>query len=131
MNSLRLEIPLTPPSVNHYKRPAIIRGVRTYILTKEAKAYKAAVAIIARGDTLAPATERERQKTRYRLTATVYLGRGQRADGDNLWKCLADGLVEAGVIHSDAAVSDWRIFVDRDRSNPRTVIVVETILAPI
>jgi Holliday junction resolvase RusA-like endonuclease len=127
LTSLRIEIPLVPPSVNHYKRPAIIHGVRTYILTKEAKAYKAAVAIIARGDTLAPATDRERNHTRYRLTATVYLGKGQRADGDNLWKVLGDGLVEAGVIHSDAAVVDWRMTVARDRENPRTVVEIEIV----
>jgi Holliday junction resolvase RusA-like endonuclease len=126
---LRIEIPLTPPTVNHYKKPAINRrtGVRMMVLTKQATAYKAAVAIFARGETLAPATESERRKVRYMLKATVYLGKNQRGDGDNFWKCLADGLVEAGVIHSDAAVSSWHIEVARDRDNPRTVVEISTL----
>lgn len=133
MKVLRIEIPLVPPTVNHYKKPALfprkrggppVPGMR---LTKQAIAYKAAVAIFARGDTLAPATESERRKTRYMLVATVYLGYKQRGDGDNFWKCLADGLVEAGVIHSDAAVTKWHIDVARDRENPRTVVEISTL----
>lgn len=128
MSGIRFEIPLTPPSVNHYKKPGIlIRGgqrVRTMVLTDEALAYKAAVGVFARGQTLVPDTKRERARMRYSLTAAVYMGAGQRGDGDNFWKCLADGLVEAGVIHSDAAVSEWHLYVYRDRDNPRTVIEV-------
>jgi Holliday junction resolvase RusA-like endonuclease len=129
MTSLRIEIPLVPPTVNHYKKPAIIRRrgqppVKGQVLTAEAKAYKAAVAIFAHGETLAPAKESERRKTKYMLQATVYLGHNQRGDGDNFWKCLADGLVEAGVIHSDAAVTKWHIDVARDRANPRTVVEI-------
>jgi Holliday junction resolvase RusA-like endonuclease len=127
LKTLRLEIPLTPPSVNHYKRPAIIRGVRTMVLSKDAKAYKAAVAIFARGETLAPAKESERRKVRYGMKAIVYLGYKQRGDGDNFFKVLADGLVEAGVIHTDAAVSEWNITVGRDRENPRTVVEIYTL----
>lgn len=131
--TLRIEIPLVPPTVNHYKKPALFprkRGdppVPGMVMTKEAKAYKAAVAIFARGQSLAPATESERRKTRYMLVATVYLGKNQRGDGDNFWKCLADGLVEAGVIHSDAAVTKWHIDVARDRENPRTVVEISTL----
>jgi Holliday junction resolvase RusA-like endonuclease len=129
---LRIEIPLVPPTVNHYKRPAIIRRrgkppVKGQVLTDEARAFKAAVAICARGETVAPATESERRKVRYQLQAIVYLGKGQRGDGDNFWKCLADGLKEAGVIHSDAAVTRWNIDVARDRENPRTVVEVSTL----
>jgi Holliday junction resolvase RusA-like endonuclease len=54
------------------------------------------------------------------------MGKGERGDGDNFWKCIADGLVDAGVIHSDAAVSEWHLYVRRDRDNPRTVIEVKT-----
>lgn len=130
---LRIEIPLVPPTVNHYKKPALFprkRGgppVPGMVMTKQAKAFKAAVAIFARGESLAPATESERRKVRYMLVATVYLGYKQRGDGDNFWKCLADGLVEAGVIHSDAAVTKWHIDVARDRENPRTVVEISTL----
>lgn len=125
-NSLRIEIPLIPPTVNHYKKPAVNRrtGQKFMVLTKQAKAFKEAIAIFARGETVAPETESERRKVKYSLNATVYLGYRQRGDGDNFWKCLADGLQEAGVIHSDAAVSVWSIAVKRDKENPRTVVEV-------
>jgi Holliday junction resolvase RusA-like endonuclease len=127
--SLRIEIPLVPPTVNHYKKPAWKRRrgqppVRTMVLTDEAIAFKAAVAICARGETLAPTDKSAQRKTKYQLQATVYLGHKQRGDGDNFWKCLADGLKEAGVIHSDAAVKRWNIDVDRDRENQRTVVEI-------
>jgi Holliday junction resolvase RusA-like endonuclease len=129
--TVRFTVPLTPPSVNHYKKPAIlIRGgqrVRTMVLTEEALAYKAAVGVFARGETVAPAGKRERDNTHYALTATVYMGKGERGDGDNHWKLIGDGLVDAGVIHSDAAVSEWHLYVRRDRENPRTVIEVQTV----
>lgn len=130
---LRIVIPLVPPTVNHYKKPAWRpkwRGgpvVQTMVLTKEAIAFKAAVAVFARGETVAPATESARRKVWYELQAIVYLGKGQRGDGDNFWKCLADGLKDAGVIHSDARVKHWHIEVDRDRENPRTVVEVRTL----
>ena len=33
----------------------------------------------------------------------------------------------AGIIHSDAAVANWIMYVRRDRGNPRTEITVKTI----
>ena len=58
------------------------------------------------------------------IPALVYFGKDQKGDGDNLWKCIADGLKEARVIHSDAAVSDWIMRVRRDWGAPRTEITV-------
>lgn len=123
-----IEIPyLTPPTVNHYKKPVTYRtsnGMRKgFALTPEAIAFHAAVALFARGQTLTPPTRKERDQVRYALAATVYLGAGERGDGDNFWKCLADGLKNAGVIHSDARVRSWHIDVeDGDRENPHTVV---------
>jgi crossover junction endodeoxyribonuclease RusA len=120
---LTLTIPLKPPSVNTYVRHT--RAGRHYV-TKEGLAFKAAVGIMARGSTVAPVIPGERRKARYSLTARVFLGPKQRGDGDNCWKCIADGLVEAGVIHSDAAVSEWHMYVDGDeRGQARTEIEVE------
>jgi Holliday junction resolvase RusA-like endonuclease len=86
------------------------------------------VAYIADGQTVAPESDKERKKTRYRLKATVFLGTKKRGDGDNFWKCIGDGLKEAGVIHSDAAVDEWIMIIDRsERDNPRTEIEVERI----
>jgi Holliday junction resolvase RusA-like endonuclease len=107
---VRLVIPLLPPSVNHYKVPNHFG--RGFHVTPEGLAYKAAVAIFARGQSIAPATDAERKKVRYRLRVVVVLGVKRRGDGDNFWKCIADGLQEAGVIHSDARVRHWDMTVD-------------------
>ncbi|MCL6481040.1 MAG: RusA family crossover junction endodeoxyribonuclease [Firmicutes bacterium] len=117
MDALTITVPLVPPSVNHYVRHT--RTGRHYV-TREGKAYKRAVALFARGKCV--------RAKRYELEAVIYLGYGQRGDGDNFWKVVADGLVEAGVIHSDAAVSDWILRKRRDRNNPRTEITVRGIL---
>lgn len=110
---IQFTVPLTPPSVNHYKVKTK-RG-HTYV-TSEAKAFKQAVAIFARGAVV--------ESKHYELDVTVYFGKGQKGDGDNLWKCIGDGLKEAGVIRSDAAVKRWVMNVDRDWELPRTEIKV-------
>jgi Holliday junction resolvase RusA-like endonuclease len=110
---LQLTIPLTPPSVNHYKKRA--RSGHWFV-TEAAKAFKAHIWHAAGGRFL--------KAKRYGLEATVYLGKGSKGDGDNFWKVIADGLKDAQVIHSDAAVTDWIMRVRRDRTNPRTEIEV-------
>jgi Holliday junction resolvase RusA-like endonuclease len=125
-------VPITPPSVNHYKQPYEYRtrtGTRKgFRITEEAKAWKQWVALLTRGVTIAPPSLSERNAVRYCLTVTIYLGHGQRGDGDNFWKCLADSLQEAGVIHSDARVRRWVLDVeDCDRENQRTEITAERI----
>jgi Holliday junction resolvase RusA-like endonuclease len=128
VKSIILEIPLTPPSVNHYKRPITLRtsnGPRlSFALTDEAKAFRDAIAIFARGQSLVPLTAAEKNKIRYALTVTVFLGKGERGDGDNNWKCIADSLVNAVIIHSDARVRKWHIEVeDRYRDKAGTLII--------
>ena len=113
-NSIKLVIPLLPVSVNHYVRHT--RSGRHY-LTKEAKAFKNAVAIIAR--------RKKVDAQSYHVDVHLYLGHGQRGDVDNFNKLVLDALVDAGVIHSDAAVSELFTFKYRDRGNPRTEISVE------
>lgn len=132
LDRVQLVIPLVPPSVNHYKRPTKIftsdGPVSSYKLTDEARAFTDAVCIFARGQTIAPNGKRERDSVRYALTATVYLGPGQRLDGDNCWKCIADSLQKARVIHSDSRVRRWLLDIeDCDRGNPRTEILAERI----
>jgi Holliday junction resolvase RusA-like endonuclease len=90
-------------------------------LTPEAKAFKAAVAIFARGRTVAPLTNRERSKVCYEVKVDIYLGPNQRLDADNGGKLVLDGLQEAGVIHSDAFVAPFIVTPHKDqRHNPRT-----------
>lgn len=121
LRELVIEVPLVPPSVNHYVKHTR-RGF--HYITKEGKAFLSAVGICARGRSVVQGPEREWRKQRYGLEALVYLGHDQRGDGDNFWKVIADGLVKAGVIHSDSAVSDWVMRKRRDRKNPRTEIRV-------
>lgn len=119
---------LNPPSTNHLYQPTMYTGRDGFAhrgrkLTKETKAYYDAVAIFARGRTVAPATPKERKKVRYGVRIDVYLPVGGRGDFDNFWKAGCDGLVKAGVIHSDAAVDGEysKCVVHRDdRENPRT-----------
>lgn len=131
--TLSLVVSWIPPSVNHYKRPITkrLRGggsVKSYELTAEAKTFRDMVALLARGRTIAPEGKKAQQEVRYALYVTVYLGAGQRGDGDNFWKCIADSLQHAGVIHSDARVRRWCLDVeDCDRENPRTEIRAERI----
>ena len=125
---VRFTVPyLTPPSVNHYKRPIKIRtseGVKTsFAVTAEGKAFKQAVGLFARGATITPACPKARKTVQYGLYVTVVHGPKEWGDGDNYWKCVADGLQEAGVIHTDARVKVWYLrVVDNDRANPRTEI---------
>jgi Holliday junction resolvase RusA-like endonuclease len=124
-------VPLVGPSVNHYKAPTkyIGRDGSLHLgfkLTKEAKAFKDAVAIFARGRTIAPATDAERRKVKYRVEADVYLGPKARGDADNFSKLILDSCQSCGLIHSDAFVSEHRIRVHKDdRANPRTEFLVE------
>jgi len=113
-DSLEFTVPLVPPSVNHYKKPRG-RG-HGYYVTAEAEAFKRAVALCARGQSVSAKT--------YELEARVYLGHKQRGDGDNFWKVISDALVEARCIHSDAAVVTWILHKARDRANPRTEILI-------
>jgi Holliday junction resolvase RusA-like endonuclease len=125
---LSFTVPATPPSVNHYKQPYVRRGRIHYYVKPEAQMFKLMVRDAAAGRTVAPATKRERDKVRYGLSVRVVLGPGQRGDGDNFFKCIADGLVDAGVIHSDARVSRWLLEVDdKERREPRTEIRIEVL----
>lgn len=121
---------LTPPSVNHYKEPCVYRDKNGAMrkgqrLTAEAKAYKDAVCIFARGETLIPegATKYQLSKVRYEAEITIYLGPRARLDFDNGNKVVLDALEEARVIHSDARVRAGKAtVVDDQRHNPRTHI---------
>jgi Holliday junction resolvase RusA-like endonuclease len=123
---------LIPPSGNHYKKPCKYIGKDGALhlgfkLTKAAKAYYDAVAIFARGETVAPQTDAERQKVKYSVRIDVFLGPKQRGDFDNFWKAGMDALTHCGAIHSDASVDGEtsKCVVHRDeRDNPRTSYVV-------
>jgi len=126
-------VPLTPPSVNHAYRPVMYTGKDGYAhrgrkLSKEATAYKHAVAIFARGRTVAPETDKERRTVRYSVELRIYLGRNQRLDADNAGKLAIDALVYAGVIHADHKVGFHVHPPERDWDNPRTEYIVRRLL---
>lgn len=123
-------VPLVPPSVNHAYLPTMYTGKDGYAhrgkkLSKDAKAFRDAVAIFARGRTVAPATDKERRSVKYAVQIDVYLGVGQRGDADNFSKIAVDALVKCGVIHSDAFMRSCLVIVHKeDRLNPRTEYAV-------
>lgn len=110
-----INIPLVPPSVNHYVRH--VRG--RHVVTKEAKAFKEAVAIFSR-----ESPHWDDTKATYIVGINIWLGKKQRGDIDNFPKLCLDGIRDAGVIHSDAAIKQLYVNLFRDWENPRTQIIV-------
>jgi len=88
------------------------------MLTKEAKAFREAVAIFAQGRKMIDAEA-------YHVTVKVWLGYRQRLDAGNAEKNCGDGLQAAGVFQNDSRVKHYEIFIDRDWDNPRTQISIE------
>jgi Holliday junction resolvase RusA-like endonuclease len=119
---------LIPPSGNHYRVPCVFRDLygktrRGFKVTPEAKAYKEAVAVFARGRTVAP-PDALKKKTAYDVRMVVVLGRGQRGDEDNFHKVGIDALISAGVIHSDAYAHCVCDVIRDQRDKPRTEYTV-------
>ncbi len=119
---IRLVIPGTPPSVNHYKVKTR-KGV-TFV-TKDAINFKLIVGFESRGRSLCDG--KKTSKNRYAVTLEIYRGAKQKGDVDNYAKLPLDALRDALVIHSDDAVDELHIFKFRDAANPRTVITVSVI----
>lgn len=125
MPELRLEIPCTPPSGNHYKDvrvvfvPAQNRHMATWYHTSEAKAWWAAVAAVAQGrQLLAP---------EYVVSYVVYCDPRHVVDVDNYAKCILDALGKkhgCRAINNDRNVIDLHGYRRIDRTNPRTIIVI-------
>lgn len=86
-------VPLVPPGVNHYARHT---RAGAHYQTGEAKAFKEAVAVLARG--------RGVRFESYAVCIAVYLAKGQRLDCDGGLKVTIDALEAAGVIDTDARV---------------------------
>jgi len=105
---LTFTVPLVPPSLNHYKTR--FRNGNT-VVTKEARAFKAAVATYARGEYV-------RGKS-FHVALRVVLPPKARGDVDNFPKLVLDGLADAGVFRdkkgkviTDAHVSSMLVVRD-------------------
>ena len=121
--SLSFTVPLVPPSVNMYVRHSR-KGA--HVVTKEALAFKEAVAVLCRGRY---ATGRE-----FAVALHITLGKGDRGDVDNYPKLCLDGLAACGAFQNfkGIRVSDAHIVflaVDLDRKtrpdNGWTQITIE------
>jgi Holliday junction resolvase RusA-like endonuclease len=110
-------VPLTPPSTNHYKNKN--RHTGHWYIRPEWTAFKSAVGLFARG--------RRITAKRYAVDLGIFLGKRKRGDSDNFAKVCLDGLQDAGVIHSDAAVKSLSVRVERDWKNPRTDFTVKAL----
>lgn len=100
MIGLTFDVPLIPPSVNHYKLPAKHGG---FYVTKEAQAFIDAVCMIGRtAAKILPLPGKF-----YEVTLTVYVSDKKflRADSDNMEKCAFDGLTKAGIITDDRYIT--------------------------
>lgn len=124
-----ITLDIKPPSVNRYRNFNSKTG-RWYV-SAEGAAFKEALGWMVRlsGPTVLDGmTDAEMQKSRYCVEVWVYLGRGAKGDGDNMWKAILDGLRDAGAIHSDTgtAVVDSYMHVReaRDQDFTRTIITV-------
>ena len=111
---VQFTVPLVPPSVNHYK--VRYRNGNT-VVSKEASAFKDAVAIYLRGQYVLA--------ERFALTIRITLGQKDRGDWDNFPKLVGDALAAAGAFRkskgkhrgellSDAHVKDGRVILDCD-----------------
>jgi crossover junction endodeoxyribonuclease RusA len=111
-----ITVPLTPPSVNHY-----VKHTRTgkHYVTQEAKDFKGYISQFSK-------RQRVRGKA-YKLEVWIYLGYKMRGDGDNFFKVVTDGLVEAEVIDTDSKIINWHLYKRRDAVRPRTEIFIEAL----
>lgn len=118
MRAFILVVPVVPPSANRVVRHT--NQGRHYV-PSDVKAFDHAIRLFARGKVFVT----KDPKAPLKVTAKVFLRKGQRGDADNFQKPLLDALVKAGVIDTDARVKSCTITKDRDPQEPRTEICVE------
>lgn len=111
--TVEITVPLVPPTVNSYVRHT--RKGRHYV-SAEAIAFKKAVGLCARGQKI--------RAEEYGVEIYIMLGAKKKGDLDNFAKCCLDGLVESGVIDSDAKITTLALHKKRDHANPRTEITI-------
>lgn len=107
-------VPLLAPSSNHYVKHTHIG--RHYV-TGEARAFFDAVRLYARGQFV--------RFPWYAVEVWVTLGPKLKGDADNYLKCGLDALVKAGVIDSDAKVTDLEIHKRRGKESSTRYYVRE------
>lgn len=121
---LRLEVPMIPPSGNHYKSYRIVfprNGAKAFVQwyeTEEALAWLGAVAMVNAGRKIRGAS--------LEVSYIVFLPSWRGSDVDNYAKCIFDALTKCGAIEDDRFVDDFHGHRRVDAANPRTVIVIKS-----
>ncbi len=100
LGTVRFSGPLIPQSVNHYKMP---NGKGGYYVTKEAKAFIDAVAVIGR--TAARELPIAGRYYEVQLIVAVRRAMFHRVDSDNMEKLLFDALTKAGIVKDDRYIT--------------------------
>ena len=126
MSELRLEIPLIPPSGNHYKTYRIVaprsraQPFAQWYLTPEAEAWNEAVAAINGGRRLLGKD--------LVLSFVVYLrDRKSMPDLANCEKCIGDALQKCGAIENDRYINEQHQYRRFSAARaPLTVIVIRS-----
>jgi len=125
VSELRLEIPMIPPSGNHYKSYRIVfpkdprqKAFVQWYLTPEAEAFYGCVRMVAAG--------RRVLGRSLEVSYIVFLPTARKSDTDNYSKCIWDSLKHAGVIEDDRYIDDGHQHRRHDPLNPRTVVVIKT-----
>jgi len=117
MPPVKIVVPLLPPSVNHYKKPRA--NGRGYYVTPEATAFQTALALIAGRKSITAAS--------YAVTISLTQGPRQRGDLDNYSKVVLDSLVKAGVIDTDAKVTELHMSKQRGKESQTEITVTEVV----
>ena len=122
---IKIVIPGIPPSVNMYVRHT--KAGKHYKSNASRGFYDSAIqlsreALNKFGELLPAAGTVEAMQ--YEIMIVFYYAKGERGDLDNKAKIPIDALVAAGVINSDARVTQMMMARHRDSSDPRTEIYV-------
>jgi Holliday junction resolvase RusA-like endonuclease len=127
-NRLQFEIPMLPPSVNHYVQHKA-QGV--HVKTAQAKAFERDFPLFSRGGFVIG--------EQFSVVFHFVPGPGDKGDVDNRNKCLLDCIAKAGMLRnrkgkelSDAWVKRMVVEIhdsaEERRTGPRTVVQIEALV---
>ena len=125
---LKFKTPL-PPSVNDYLGKAVRFNpvTRKYYVqvfeTSQAREFKSLMKKIIQREMMSNGWEKSGEYDYVICEVVVYLNQKKR-DSDNLFKCLLDGINEAGAIYDDCMVIPRVMDVRIDSGNPRLEVTM-------